>query len=175
MVSVPTAGLTLQVRLVFEVPVMAGVKVMLWPALKVAVPGERLTVTGLLGWGGLDIGFRTKEAVAVLVMSAWLVAISVTFCCAVRVAGAVYTPLFRTPTVGVTDQLTAVLLVPEMEAVNFADWPAFNTVDVGATEIPTGITGTPSDTVAVALLVESARLVAVIATCVSALREDGAV
>lgn len=85
------------------------------------------------------------------------------------------------PTFGVTDQVTPILEVPVTRAVNCADWPAVNVVAPCAIEMFTGEgagvveTGWASNTVAVAILVVSARLVAEIVTCVSLANEAGAV
>ena len=51
-----------------------------WLAYNVAVAGVRLTTVG---------GIKVTVADAVLVVSAWLVAVTVTFCCVAMVAGAV--------------------------------------------------------------------------------------
>jgi hypothetical protein len=65
------------------------------------------------------------------------------------------------PTGGLSDQVTAVLLVPLTEAVKVADWPAPSDAEAGPTVTP--IVGC-SDTVAPAVLVESTTLVAVTVT-----------
>lgn len=57
-------------------------------------------------------------AIAVLVPSARLVAVKVTFCALAIVAGAVYKPLFETEPSPLTDQDTPVLLDPVTVAVN---------------------------------------------------------
>ena len=61
---------------------------------------------------------RLTIAVALLVGSATLVAVIVTGCDAPIVAGAVYNPLTRLPTLGLSDQVTAVLLLPVTVAPN---------------------------------------------------------
>lgn len=76
------------------------------------------------------------------------------------VAGAVYTPFTSVPTAGVSDQVTEVLLVPVTEAVNVADLPAPSDTEAGPTVTATGI----NVTVALAVLVESAALLAVTVT-----------
>ena len=136
-------------------------------------------LTTILGGGGGVTGFATgvnmSEADAFLVISAWLMAVNVTVCCAVTLAGAVYSPLLMLPRPGVKDHITPVFVVPETEAVNCAECPATRLVELGETEIPTGTTGGVSMTVAVATLVESASLVAEIVTWVALVIEDGAV
>ena len=57
-------------------------------------------------------------AVAVLVASARLVAVKVTFCAAAIVAGAVYKPALETDPGPLRDQATPVLLDPVTVAVN---------------------------------------------------------
>ena len=73
------------------------------PALSVAVVGVTLTATA---------GISVTVAVADLVESAWLVAVMVTVCCDVMLAGAVYSPdeLTVPMPAGLIAQLTAVLL-----------------------------------------------------------------
>ena len=71
-----------------------------------------------------------------------------------------YTPFTIVPTAGLSDQVTAVLLVPVTEVVNVADWPPVRETVAGPTVTATGV----SDTVAVAVFVESAALVAVMVT-----------
>jgi hypothetical protein len=58
-------------------------------------------------------------AVAILLASAALVAVTVTVCGLPSVAGAVYSPpLEIVPTAGLTDHVTAVFVVPITAAVN---------------------------------------------------------
>ena len=87
------------------------VKVALWPPLSDAVLGDklRLTVKG-------NVAVRVTAAVAVLVGSATLDAVMVTVWRLEIVAGAVYSPFTMVPTAGLSDQVTAVLLVPVTEA-----------------------------------------------------------
>ena len=75
------------------------------------------------------------------------------------------------PTAGVRDQVTAVLLVPVTEAVKVAVAPTPSDTEVGPTVTPTGV----KETVALALFVESAMLVAVIVTFCELLIVFGAV
>ena len=75
------------------------------------------------------------------------------------------------PTAGLRDHVTAVLLVPVTEAVKVAEAPMPSDTEAGPTVTPTGV----KDTVALAVLVESATLVAVIVTFCALLMVDGAV
>ena len=64
-------------------------------------------------------GTTVTLAVAVLLVSATLVAVTVTVCGLPSVAGAVYRPpLEIVPIAGLTDQVTAVFVVPVTAAVN---------------------------------------------------------
>ena len=64
-------------------------------------------------------GVIVTLAVAVFVASATLVAVTVTVCGPLSAAGAVYNPpLEMVPTAGLTDHVTAVLLVPVTAAAN---------------------------------------------------------
>ena len=74
--------------------------------------------------------------------------------------GAVYFPFTNVPTFGFIDQVTAVLLVPVTEALKVADAPAASATEPGPTVTPTGC----NDTVALAVFVESAALVAITVT-----------
>ena len=79
-------------------------------------------------------------AVAVLVVSAALVAVSVIVCALLMEAGAVYSPLLDTvPTFGESDQLIVVLLEPVTVPVNGCVCPALSETDVGDTETVTGV------------------------------------
>ena len=84
---------------------------------------------------------------------------------------------------GVTDHVTAVFAVPWTDAVNCADCPAgsvlvpppIETLTVDVLRLGLGIaTGCVSNTVAEAVFVGSARLVAEIVTCNSPIYENGA-
>ena len=75
------------------------------------------------------------------------------------------------PTAGLRDQVTAVLLVPVTEAVKVAEAPMPSDTEAGPTVTPTGV----KDTVALALLVVSTMLVAVIVTICELLIVFGAV
>ena len=155
MVIVPRDGLKDHVTAVFEVPVTVSVKVVLWPPSIDTVPGDKLRLTGE---GGVAV--RVTMAIAVLVGSATLDAIIVTVCRMETVAGAVYTPFTMVPTAGLSDQVTAVLPVPVTEALNVAAAPAPSDAEAGPIDTATGV----RDTVAIAVLVVSAALVAVTVT-----------
>ena len=75
------------------------------------------------------------------------------------------------PTAGLRDHVTAVLLVPVTEAVKVAEAPMPSDTEAGPTVTPTGV----KDTVALALLVVSTMLVAVIVTICELLIVFGAV
>ena len=64
------------------------------------------------------------------------------------------------PTAGLSDHVTAVLPVPVTPAVKVADWPAASDAEAGPTVTPIGC----NVTVALAVFVESATLVAVSVT-----------
>lgn len=156
-----------------------GVNVALCPPLSEAVLGDRVTATLSDGGdAGLLTGFKISEADAVLVASAWLVAVTTIVCCEPIVAGALYNPFAIVPTFGASDQLTVVLVVPETVGLNCVDCPAVNVAELGVSEMLTGgggATGGVNITVLEAIFVESASLVAVIVTCVSLVIEEGAV
>jgi len=76
----PTFGERDQVTAVLEEPLTAA-KVKLWPGRSVTLGGVNLIVTA----GGVS----AMEEAAVLVESAWLVAVIVTICCELTVDGAV--------------------------------------------------------------------------------------
>jgi hypothetical protein len=152
---VPTCGVTAHFTAVFEFPFMVAVKVALWPPWSDAVLGDkpRLTVKG-------NVAVRVTAAVAVLVGSATLDAVIVTVWRLEMVAGAVYTPFTMVPTAGLSDQVTAVLLFPVTEALKVADAATPSDTDAGPIVTATGVRAT----VALAVLVESAALVAVTVT-----------
>ena len=117
----------------------------------------------------------TSETVAKLLVlpSAALVAITCTVTGDGTVAGAVYKPFTMLPVAGFKDQFTAVLLVPVTVALNCCDWPAESDIVPGLTV--TLIGAADKETVAVAILVGSATLVAVIAIVCAAPIVEGAV
>jgi hypothetical protein len=123
------------------------------------VPLGPITSTGsVTGPGGpLEAGVSVTVAVAVLVESATLDAVIVTVCWLEMVAGAVYTPFTMVPTAGLSDQVTAPLLVPVTEELKVADAPPPSDTEAGPIVTATGV----RDTRALAVLVESAALVAV--------------
>jgi hypothetical protein len=153
LVIVPTCGLIDHVTALFEFPLTVAVKVALWPPWSDAFPGDtlRLTLEG-------GVAVSVTVAVAVLVGSATLDAVTVTVWALGMVAGAVYTPFTIVPAAGLSDQVTAVLLVPVTEALKVADAEAANETEAGPIVTATGV----KDTVALAVLVESAALVAII-------------
>jgi hypothetical protein len=135
---------------VLLVPVTAAVKVAEAPTPSEAEAGPTVTPTGV----------KDTVALALLVGSAMLVAVIVSVCALLIVFGAVKTPFTMVPTAGLRDQVTAVLLVPVTEVVKVAEAPMPSDTEAGPTVTPTGI----KETVALAVLVGSATLVAVIVT-----------
>src|SRR5258708_24723397 len=98
----PTPGGSIDQVTVFAALITVAANCFVCPASRLAVTGATLTETG---------GIRVRIADADLVGSAWLVAVIVTFCCALMLAGAVYKPLaviVPGPPLP-TDQITAVL------------------------------------------------------------------
>ena len=153
-----------------------------------AVPaGATVAVVGLRLVGGGEVSedlARLIVDVEILVESATLVAEILTAVAAGISAGAVYKPLTIVPTLGLSDQVTAVLEDPLTVAVNFIAWPALNAGPLGFSEMLTavgcgvvgaGVVAGPSTIVAVAVLVGSAKLVAEIVTKESELTVLGAV
>lgn len=84
---VPTCGLIDQVTAVLVVPLTVGVKVTLCPPSSDLLPGDKLILT--VGAGVEDTGFNISETVAFLLGCASLVAVTVSVCCVVTLAGAV--------------------------------------------------------------------------------------
>ncbi len=84
MVTVPVFGERVQVTAVLVVPLTEAVNWAVPPALRLASGGVSETAT-LLGAGGCNC----TDAVAVFVVSALLVAVTVTDCALVTLAGAV--------------------------------------------------------------------------------------
>src|SRR5947209_8511430 len=126
------------------------------PANIAAVEGVTVTVTG---------GVKVMVAVAAFVASAWLRAVTVTVCCAVMLAGAVYIPveLMLPLPAGAIDHVTATLAVFVTVAMNCWVPPFESVAVVGAT-----VTAMGGERVSVmlALCVASAWLVAVsVAVC----------
>src|SRR6266540_2482561 len=91
-------------------PLTAAVNCLVWDAARLAVAGPRVIET---------VGVSATTALAVLLRSARLPAVTVTFCALPIVAGAVYKPpLEIVPTRGLIDHETPVLLEPLTAAVN---------------------------------------------------------
>ena len=118
---VPTCGFSDQVTAWFEVPLTVGTNVALWPPVSDAVPGDKLTLTTAGGEAGADTGCNIKGTDALTLGSAELTAVNVTVCFDVVLAGATYNPFTTLPILGVSDQLTAVFVVPFTATVNCAD------------------------------------------------------
>ncbi len=93
-------------------PLTVALNVADWPPVRDAVEGVIVIDTE---------GVNEITALALLVLSAALVAVTVTDCAVVTSAGALYTPLVTVPTAGVTVQFTPVLLVPLTVAVSVVD------------------------------------------------------
>ena len=100
-------------------------------------------------------------AVAVCVGFAMLATVSTMVCKAVTVTGAVYTPFVIVPTDGASAHVTAVDGTPPIDTLNWVDWPPVREIEEGVNAMPT--VGT-SVIVALPVLVESAKLVAVTVT-----------
>lgn len=133
-----------------------------WPAPNVAERGETLILKGV----------RLMTAVADLVGSATLVAVTVTCWEPPTTAGAVYNPVPEiAPTPGRIAQLTAVLPVPVTAAVNCCVWPPPNTAVAGDMVTPTAA----SETLALADFDGSSTLVAVTVICCGLATTAGAV
>jgi hypothetical protein len=107
---VPTAGLSDHVTALLEVPPTVAVYCWVWATARVAESGVNEMLTG---------GLSVTVALADLVGSAALVAVTVTVCGPLSAAGAEYRPLLEiVPTAGITDHVTAVFVVPVTAAVN---------------------------------------------------------
>jgi hypothetical protein len=179
---VPTCGLKDHATALFELPVTAVRKVAFWPPMSDALAGDKLTLTDPDPVPGLLGGINSKGTDAVSRGSATLLAVTVMVSWVAILAGAVYIPFEITPTFGVTDQLTSLSAKPSTTAVNCADWPAASVAGPEVIEMLTrlcagimGPWGCTSNTVAVAVLVGSATLVAEMITFESSTKDDGAV
>jgi hypothetical protein len=129
LLTVPTAGDTDHVTLVLLDPTTVALMVAAWPPVSEAVVGNTVIDTECTN----DI-----EALAVLVVSAVLVAVTVTVCDDVTNAGAVYTPLAMVPTAGDMVQLTAGFPVPVTVGVKVFDCPEVSDALDGASVMETG-------------------------------------
>jgi hypothetical protein len=110
----PAVGEMDQVTAVLDEPVTVAANWRVCEAVNDAVVGLTLTVTT-----AEPVGANVITEVSVFVESATLVALTVTDCVDVMLAGAVYRPLEdMVPTAGLMDQATAVLEVSVNEAVN---------------------------------------------------------
>lgn len=110
----PVLGLRLQVTLVLVEPVMVAVNGCVWEADKDAEVGATLTVSE---------GISVTVAVPLLVASAALVAITVTFCWLATADGAVYSPvLSMVPVFGLKLHVTLVLAEPVTVAAKGCVW-----------------------------------------------------
>jgi hypothetical protein len=135
----------------------------------------RLTDAGLTLTETAAVGMRVTVAVADFVVSAVDFAVTVTVCCVVQVLGAVYMPAAEiVPVEGLTDQVTAVLLVLLTVAVNCWLWLVLRLTDAGLRPTETVAAGA-TVTVALADFVESAEEVAVIVTTCCEVAPLGAV
>ena len=155
LVMAPTLGLIDHVTAVFpEPPVTLAVNCWDWEAERRAVAGVAVTNTG---------ASSEIEALADLVGSAVLVAVTTTVWAEAIAAGAVYRPvLVMAPTLELIDHVTAVFPEPPVTlAVNCWDWEAERRAVAGVAETDTGGS---SEIEALADLVGSATLVAVTVT-----------
>jgi hypothetical protein len=155
--SVPTAGFIDHVTLVLLLPVTAAVNCCALEAVRVAVAGVTLNAT-------TACGCNVTTALAALVVSATLVAVTVTLCAEAMDAGAVYKPLpDSVPIAGFIDHVTLVLLLPVTAAVNCCALEAFRVAAAGLIFNATVVCGS-NVTTALATFVGSATLVAVTVT-----------
>src|SRR5580698_4598452 len=129
-----------------------------WPSTSTG----KVTVVGGGGGGGglVEVAVNEILAVAVLVGSTTLATVTVTVCALVMVAGAAYIPFAIVPSAGLSDHVTAGLLVPVTVGANAAPPPALSETEAGPTVTAMGC----SETVALDVFVESAMLVAVTVT-----------
>ncbi len=115
-VMLPTAGLMDQLTLTDppppSPPLAEAENCWVWEAESEAEPG--LTLIDV----GEPAGTSATVACAILLGSAMLAAVTVTFCAVVIVVGARYNPLAIDPTWGEMDQETPVFDAPVTEAVN---------------------------------------------------------
>lgn len=160
-------GLIDHVTLVLAMPVTVAVNccVPTWP--NVTANGETVIVTG----GGVKVNVAVPD----FVLSPTLVAVIVTVCCVLTLAGALYSPLalIDPAPVGLMLHVTLVLAIPATLAANCWLSPPPNETAAGATVTVTG--GGFSVTMALADLLVSATLVAVTVTVCCAVSVVGAV
>ena len=104
---------------------------------------------------GSVAGGTVTVADAVLVLSAALVAVTVTVCEDATEDGAVYNPPAETaPTAGLIDQLTPEFDEPVTDAVNCCVCRALRAAEGGFTVTPTLLTGIPgAPTISIALMI----------------------
>jgi hypothetical protein len=122
-VTVPISGLTDQLTPVLVVPPTVAVNCCAWDAPREMLAGLTVTVTG---------GARATVPFADWVGSTTLWAVTVTVCAVRTLAGAVYRPVESiVPSVGVIDQLTDTLLLPETCAANCWEPEGLSVTDVG--------------------------------------------
>jgi hypothetical protein len=154
-VTLPTAGVKVQVTVVLEAFATVGVNVWVCFTPSVAAAGAIVTETGS----------SVRVTLAEWFGSAELVAVTVTVCWVGISAGAEYTPATETipaPVLGMRVQETAVLVLPVTVAVYVWACPAGRVAFAGPTETATGI----NVKVTLAALVGSAMLVATtVAVC----------
>lgn len=146
--SVPTCGVNDQVTAVLALPLTAAVNCCTCPCRSVTDVGLTFTTNGA----------SVTVAEAEVSPSAALVAVMVTVCGLLSVAGAVYRPFTNVPVGGVTDQFTAVFVLPVTVAVNCWVCPWDKLTEPGVTLI---CGGGLSVTTAEPEVVPSAVLVAV--------------
>jgi hypothetical protein len=167
--KVPTEGVMDQVTEVFALPVTSAVNCVLFEAVSAALRGLTPTLTPPPA-GGTSV----TAALADLVASATLVAVTVTSSGPLITEGAVYNPFTKLPIEGVMDQVTEVFAAPVTVAENCEVWDAVREALGGFTFTMT-LPGGASWTVALADLEVSATLVAVMVTVCEPLITEGAV
>ena len=164
---VPVAELSDQVTAVFVDPLTEAVNCCVCAGASVDVPGETETDTGTE-----TDGFTVTVALDFLVVSATLVAVTVTVWELLTLEGAVYKPLLEiVPVAELRDQLTAVLLRPTTVATNCWVCDGVSTTLPGATETPWG----PRVMIAVAVLTGLVSVVTVTVTAWTDATDEGAV
>jgi hypothetical protein len=152
-----------QFTVALVVPVSVALMVVDCPPVNDAVVGETEIATGV----------SEMLALAVLVVSAALVALTVTVWAEAIVAGAVYTPLDNVPTDGDMDQVTLVLVDPVTLAFKVVDCPPVREAEAGVMVIATVAEGF-KETDACAFFVGSAALIAVTVTVCAVVTVAGA-